>query len=226
MELTELTLPIVPHKDIKTPKEQGYVTVKLLFRPGFLVRSRKSTSTFSAVGNGLQGVAKGGIGAVGAVGGGAVHLGGGAVKGVGSVGKGVGKGVGGVFKRVGGGGGGGAQGRRASNGDLVIPGTAAEPASANELQGLGLPIAAGSAGSSPPASAGLGSTAGTLTITIDSLQGAGDADEKKFIVVKSGAKTLKETKAHQGDVLDSIPYGETAVVKTTDGPTELSFSVV
>lgn len=225
MELTELTVPLVPHKDIKTPKEPGVVHLKLLFRPGFLLRSRKSTSTFSAagrVGTGLVGGVVGGVGGgVGAV----AHVGGGAVKGVaGGVGT-VGKGVFGGIKRVVPGG----HGRRASNGDIVTPGVAANESAASpaELQGLGLPVppSESGAGPSPPSSAGI-STVGSLTITVDSLNGAGDVSEKKAIVVKSGSKTLKETKAHSGDVLDVIPYSENIVVKTGDGPFDLSFSVV
>lgn len=140
-----------------------------------------------------------------------------------------GKGVGGIFKKN-------SHARRSSQSDMAAaPLTAAgiapiESANSNELEMLADPASAAAA--SPRAGAIASgnvtpptSTVGTLQIGILALEGTTEHDESKSVVVRSGSKTIKETKAHKGDVM-SIQYGETAVVKTGDGPFELSFSVV
>lgn len=228
MERTELNLPLIPHRDVKAPKETAIVHLRVLFRPGFLVRTRKSTSTFSnaggavlggvgALGSGVGAVGSAGIRGAGAVGGGVIHAGGAVGKGaLGGVSQ-VGKGVGGIFKK-------GNHTRRASQSDV-----ANSPVAASSLTPLDGEVEV-LAQSSPMTNSGQvtppsqTSQVGTLSISINSLEGS-DHEDSKCVIVKSGSKVLKETKAHKGDVM-SIQYNETAVVKTQEGPMDLSFSVV
>lgn len=152
-----------------------------------------------------------GVGAVGKLG----------VTGVGVVGKGAAKGVGGVLggvKKVLPGGG-GSHNRHAS-----LVSQEESPASLAAYDSQGLPISPNPNGA-PGSPSGI-STVGSLSVTVLQLVGAGDVSEKKFVTVKSGGKTVKETKSHHGDVLDSIPYNETAVIKTGETPVDLEFAVL
>ncbi|SCV70224.1 BQ2448_1618 [Microbotryum intermedium] len=226
LELTEVNVPLY---DTKTKKQQGTVHIKLMFRPGFLARSRKSTSTFSSAGRVATslggGVAQAGgavVGGVGTVGKGAVSgvgvVGKGAVTGVGAVGKGV---FGGIRKVVPGSGQSGAYQRTSSYGngitevDFATEGVAPlpDPGVANsELQSSGGPSAE--------------SQVGSLTVTVTSLTGAGEPGEKKLVVVKAGSRQIKETKAHHGEGgADLIKFDESATVKT-DGPQLLEFTAL
>lgn len=230
MERADLTLPIVPHKDTKVGKEPPVIHIRVLFRPAFLIRSRKATSTFSAVGR----VGTGVIGGVGAVGGGIAHAGGavgkGAVHGVGTVGKGAAQGVGTVGRGVFGGirkvTGGGSHARQVSVNSTtgeVLPSLEEAPMSAEELEVIA------SSSSAPDArqdhAAASISSPGTLSITVDGFSHGEDMSDKKFVVIKNGSKVVKETKAHQGEG-DQIRFGDTAVVKTGETALDLSLSVV
>ncbi|KDE05686.1 hypothetical protein MVLG_03920 [Microbotryum lychnidis-dioicae p1A1 Lamole] len=231
LELTEHTVSLY---DVKTKKQQGMVHVKLMFRPGFLARSRKSTSTFSSAGRVATSIGGGVAHAGGAVVGGVGVIGKGAVSGVGVVGKGAATGVGAVGKGVFGGirkvvpGGGGHNNsyqRTSSFGNSSI----AEIDFANEAAAAGLsdPAVGNSAlMSSVGTPSGATSQVGSLTVTITSLSGASEPREKQVVVVKAGNRQIKETKAHHAEGgQDSINFDESTTVKT-DGPMTLEFTAL
>lgn len=225
MDLADLHLPIIPHKDAKVGKEQPVVHVRLLFRPAFLLRSRKSTSTFSAVGR----VGTGVVGGVGAVGGGLVQVGGvvgkGAVQGVGTVGKGAAHGVGAVGKGVFGGirrvTGSGPQARQVSLTSASDDTTPVPTIHATEE----LEVLDDATGAATPTQNAVIVTHGTLSITVESLSDVDDPSEKTFVAIRRDSKVVKETKAHHSDT-NPILFGETAVIKVGDGPVDLAFTVM
>ncbi|GEM08900.1 tricalbin [Rhodotorula toruloides] len=223
----------------------GTIRIRMVFQPGFIYRSRKATSTFSAgrigttlgggamaVGGGIVGaggaVGKAGVGAAGTVSKAGLHgvgtVGKVGVHGVGAVGKGVGAVGKGLF---------GLAHRGTKDGP---PGSAsmAELADADvEATGYSVPAADGvevlATDTAPfPTSAGgaIVGAAGTLTVTVGDLSGGADPGEKKAVIVKLGSKTVLETHSHKA--ADSkVTYGETAAVKTpAEGDMELSFAVV
>lgn len=232
-EPAERTVQLYDFKS--TSQTAGTIRIRMVFQPGFIYRSRKATSTFSAgrigttLGGGAMAVGGGIIGAGGAVG----KVGVGAVGTVGKVGVhgvgAVGKGVGAVGKGVFG------LGKRGTKSGLTASPSTAELADADAAAlGYSVPAAANggevlaSDTAAFPSSAGgaLVGAAGTLTVTIGDLSGGADASEKKAVVVKLGSKTVLETHSHKA-ADGNVTFGETAAVKTpADGDTELSFAVV
>ncbi|BGP71461.1 Tricalbin-2 [Rhodotorula toruloides] len=243
-EPAERTVQLYDFKN--TSQTAGTIRIRMVFQPGFIYRSRKATSTFSAgrigttlgggamaVGGGIVGaggaVGKAGVGAVGTVGKAGIH-------GVGTVGKvgvqgvgAVGKGVGAVGKGVFG------LGRRGTKEGVAASPSMAELADADAAAAAGysVPSADGvevlATDTAPfPTSAGgaVVGAAGTLTVTVGDLSGGADASEKKAVIVKLGSKTVLETHSHKS-ADGKVTYGETAAVKTpADGETELGFAVV
>ncbi|BGO92542.1 hypothetical protein NBRC10512_000461 [Rhodotorula toruloides] len=243
-EPAERTVQLYDFKN--TSQTAGTIRIRMVFQPGFIYRSRKATSTFSAgrigttlgggamaVGGGLVGaggaVGKAGVGAVGTVGKAGIH-------GVGTVGKvgvqgvgAVGKGVGAVGKGVFG------LGRRGTKEGVAASPSMAELADADAAAAAGYSVPAADGvevlatdtAPFPTSAAGaVVAAAGTLTVTVGDLSGGADASEKKAVIVKLGSKTVLETHSHKS-ADGKVTYGETAAVKTpADGETELGFAVV
>lgn len=227
--MSDVHLPIIPHRDAKaSSKEEPVVHLRFLFRPAFLIRSRKSTSTFSAVGRVGTGMI-GGVGAVGgAVGKGAVHGVGSVGKGVGSVGKGAAHGVGTVGKGVFGGirraTGGKGHARQASI--ASIHGEMPPSAGTQTPDELEVEVLDSATGTSTPTQHSVSvAGSGFVSVTVESLSNLDDPGEKTLVAIRHGAKTIKETKAHRSDS-GSLLFGEMTTFKTTDGVLDLSFTVL
>ncbi|GAA5961362.1 hypothetical protein JCM21900_006679 [Sporobolomyces salmonicolor] len=236
MEPKELSVDL---KDTKTNASAGTVRLRLLHRPGFLIRSRHATSTFSGgrVGTVLGGVGGGVLAVGGGVGGAGMAVGKSLGHGVTGVGKGAFKGIRKIEGLVPG-------GNRTStvrNGDLTpVPSTdGVEPSgvAVSTISAAGSPV-------QPPAErlnnangSGLatamrvpatsdGVTGASVVITVGQLSGLGEGGEKKAVHVKlNGGKTLLSTHHHKG-AGDAIDFNETISVKAAEGPMELSFAVV
>ena len=204
----------VPLTDAKSGKSHGVVRIKLVFRPGFITRSRGATSTFSS----LPGRA------ITTVGGGALAVGGGVVgagaSGVGAIGKGVGRGFGSIGKGL------GIGGKRSSmspadTAAYTVPSSTLPPVPAvpADFSDSVVPPSAQltSNGSAAP------SHSGTLSITIVQLAGAAEPDEKKVVSLRAYGKTVDTTHSQRGEVAH---FNQSFVVKTGSAPLELDFSVL
>lgn len=190
----------------------GTVRLKVVFRPGFIIRTRQATSTFSHAGRTGTVVLGAGAGALGAgVGAGA--------KGIGGVGKGILSGV----KKVGG-------GFHGSSHDSTPP----VPIVPHSLSADVVPPRLSSLSESPvmvsvvPRSDSESSTniqrpAGTLRVTIVGIEGVGDAEEKKLITIRNNGKVVESTRAVRGE---SAQFNESFTIKTSHDPVELAFTLL
>lgn len=68
-----------------------------------------------------------------------------------------------------------------------------------------------------------GGASGTLSVTLQSLAGVGDAEEKKAIAMKHNSKAVDMTHAQKGD---PATYSDSFVVKTSESPCQLDFTVL
>ncbi|KAL8287656.1 hypothetical protein RQP46_003514 [Phenoliferia psychrophenolica] len=205
----------------KPGKEPGTIRVKLTFKPQFLVRTRQATSTFSGAGRVGTHLA----GGVGAVGGGLLGVGGAGVKGVGAVGKGV---FGGIRKV--GNIGQSSHDRSPSGASMSdVPPVPAIPSYAmDSVVAPDSPNGRGRESSAPitPPNGHSGpfpGAPGQLSIKINTLEGAGDDDEKRAISVKVNGKAIETTHAQKGD---PATYDEAVTVKTVEGPCNIEFAVL
>ncbi|KAK4049600.1 Tricalbin-2 [Microbotryomycetes sp. JL201] len=241
LSLTEMELPLEPFKDLRHSKDEPVLHIKILFRPGFLAKSRKATSTFSAAGRvgtniagGVVGVGgniahaggavgKGAIAGVGVVGKGAAQgvgvVGKGAVQGVGVVGKGAVTGVGAVGKGVFGGirkvTGASAHGRSASTGSGSIPTYMVEQDGAPVSPDIELLADPSSIGAAVPQS---------LQVKLKSLDNFSEGGGKTLVTIKAGGKTIKEAKARSSGS-DSTVFDDVVSINAGQRPLNLSFII-
>ncbi|GAA5874962.1 hypothetical protein JCM1840_007163 [Sporobolomyces johnsonii] len=235
MEPKELTVEL---KDFKSNAPAGTVRLRLLHRPGFLIRARHATSTFSGgrVGTVLGGVGGGVLAVGGGVGGAGMAVGKSLGHGVTGVGKGAFKGIRKIEGLVPG-------GRRTSvdNGDLTpvasTEGVDPSGAAVSTISATGSPVQLpvetlhngnGSGSATPvrgPATSH-GAAGANVVVTVGQLSGLSEGGEKKAVHVKlNGGKTLLSTHHHKGGG-EAIDFNETVSVKAAEGPMELSFAVV
>lgn len=198
-----------PHSDA----QQGVVNLRMIFRPGFIIRSRQATSTMV----GRTGTAIGG--GVLQVGSGVGHVGVGAVKGVGKIGytgvTGVGKlGYSGVRKVVPG------HHKRTGTASTIDPDgnvDGEEGAVAAIVPSTDAAQANGQAGGG-----GFGS-AGKLSVAVLGASGLPDAEHKTFVSVRLNGRKVDHTKtSHQPE---TPTWDETFSTETGDGQAELEFTV-
>jgi hypothetical protein len=206
----------------------GTCRLRLIFRPGFIVRSRAATSTFSSAGRALTSLGGAGVGAIGTgvgagagligagvgagVGAGATVIGAG-VGGIGSVGKGVFSGI----KKVGSFG--------SSNGSPAkIPEVPEVPVSfQKDVAPVSQQVAGNNGSPRRRSSANVVRPHGLLKITVVSIDGVGEPEEKKFITINYNGKELDSSRSVKGD---SAELDESFVVKATSEPLELAFTLL
>ena len=195
--------------DAKTGKSHSIVRVKLVFRPGFISRSRGSTSTFSSLGGR----------AITNVGGGALAVGGGVagagVSGVGAIGKGVARGFGSI----------GSLGKKRSS---LSPNDAPYTVPTSTLPPVPAVPADFSDSAVPPQLPTNRTTAptmsGTLSVTIVQLSGTTEAeDDKKVVSLRAYGKSVGDTHSQRGE---TAQFNQSFSVKTGTAPLELDFSVL
>ncbi|KAM0786716.1 hypothetical protein ACM66B_002158 [Microbotryomycetes sp. NB124-2] len=230
LQLTEVTVPLQPLKDVKHGKDEPVVFLKMLFRPGFLAKARKATSTFSAAGRVGTNIAGGVVGvggniahAGGAVGKGAVQgvgvVGKGAVTGVGVVGKGAVTGVGAVGKGVFGGirkvAGNSSHARQVSASSTNASMLLVEPDGVFEAPDVELLADSSSIAAAVPQS---------LQVRLKSLEHCREGGSKTLVAIKAGSKTVKEVKA-RSSTDDSTVFDEVVTIGAAQRPLRLSFVI-
>lgn len=200
-------------KDPNSETSQGVVNLRMIFRPGFIIRSRQATSTVSGLGR-TGTVIGGGVVQVGS---GVGHVGVGAVKGVGKLGytgvTGVGKlGYSGVRK--------------------VVPGHK-RTGTASTVDADGTPVAEedGSVAAVVPSAdasrangeAGGPTGAGKLSITVLGATGLPDAEHKTYVAIRLNGKKVDHTKTSH--LAETPTWDETFTTETGEGGGELEFTV-
>ncbi|KAM0750754.1 tricalbin [Meredithblackwellia eburnea MCA 4105] len=212
----------------------------------FGAAGRVGTTLAGGVGNIAGGVGHiaGGVGhiagsGVGAVGSGIIGVGGAGVKGVGAVGKGM---FGGL-KKVGTIGGG--HSRKESLGstadippvppvpaqnaaEVIPPAAVAAVAAVPAVEGYAVNGANGhsrelSGATTATANGGIPGTPGLLSITVLSVTGAGDPEEKKAVLIKSNGREVGTSHSHKGD---PAQIDESFTTKTSASACQLEFSVI
>ncbi|KAK4047503.1 Tricalbin-2 [Microbotryomycetes sp. JL221] len=215
LQLSEMHLNMEPAKDVKQGKESAIVHLRLLFRPGFLARARKATSTFSAAGRVGTNIAGGVVG----VGGNLAHAGGavgkGAVQGVGVVGKGAVQGVGvvgkGAVQGVGVVGKGAAQGVGAVGKGVF--GGIRKVTGASDMEML-------------VDESGLGSATlpSKLSIVVKSLEGSSEASTKTIVSVRVGSQVVKDIKARNATE-SHVVFDDAVSIDAEQQPLRLAFTI-